>query len=50
MNFGSKYVYEYEGSEEEAVSDEEFQEGMSRALSSDRYVCFSMFSPDLKPK
>ena len=38
MNFGSEYVLEYDNSEEEAVSDEEFREGMSRALSSDRYV------------
>ena len=32
MEFGSKFVYNYTDSEEECVSDDELEEGMSRAL------------------
>ena len=40
MNFGSKFVYEYPDSEEECVSDDEFETGMTRELS--RWVKMKM--------
>ena len=32
MEFGSKFVYDYTDSEEECVSEDEMEEGMSRNL------------------